>query len=923
VERKAWTKLVQDLEREASGTNDLALFISAMLRQGEIWAEELGEPRRAIACYERLLERDPGNIGALMALEPLYRRVGAWESLGHVYDALARVVTDPGARVAALRELARLQEHRGSATGGDPRFTYDAILQAEPDDTISLSALEAIALERGDRELLADVDRRLAESRDKLIRSVYLTRLAESLEAAGRPEAIDAYRAALEADPENLGATRGLSRIAENTGDPVALAEAARREANVATDGEIAAQLLVKSARVRTERLDDREGALRDLERALELNPDSTDAADDLSEILVRRKKPGRLADLLSRAAGSATKPDRVAALWNRVAEIQADALDNIPGAISSLNRVLRAAPNHVPTLRNLAELYNRDGQWTEAVNLLSRVVQLAPDREVLKEAHLALAALWDERLGESSRALVSLQAVLALDADNRRALKRLSELQEKEGKVDQAAETATRLVQASRTDAERAQALLHLASVEGKRGDARAELDALLSAVALEGPASESALTLKSLLETPTEWEAYDRAMQRFLTAARDRGEDVSSAYLELARVRQDQLQKEQGAFDILLEGIDAVRDPGTLRSELAMRLRMAGRHEEAIQQLRTLLYSDLLKAEAWRDLARNFDALRRPGESRLALMPLAILGSASDAEIGHLSTHPPRPAMAREESLTNDVLRALLPKGPAEESAGDLLAALGPGLPKLYPPDLEAFGLVARDRVTSRQGHPLRNLADRIASVLCVEEFELYVHRVRSRGLAVELSNPPSLLVPAQVAELPESQQVFLLARPLAAISVGLHPVEKLTPREVEVLLASACRNVSPGYGSGLTSEDFLADQAKRIHKALPRRTRKAVEQMAARYVEAPRLDFTRWSSAVGRVCQAIAALLADDLVACVEVMQRSERELHGLEGAALVRSSSTVRDLLRFWVSDAGVKLRKQIGMLESRS
>jgi hypothetical protein len=345
-----------------------------------------------------------------------------------------------------------------------------------------------------------------------------------------------------------------------------------------------------------------------------------------------------------------------------------------------------------------------------------------------------------------------------------------------------------------------------------------------------------------------------------------------------------------------------------------------MAGRHQEAIQQLRTLLYSDLLKTEAWRDLARNFDALRRSGESRLALMPLAILGAASDAEIGHLSTNPPRPAMAREESLTNDVLRALLPKGPAEESAGDLLAALGPGLPKLYPPDLEAFGLVARDRVTSRQGHPLRTLADRIATVLCVDEFELYVHRVRSRGLAVELSNPPSLLVPAQVAELPESQQVFLLARPLAAISVGLHPVEKLTPREVEVLLASACRNVSPGYGSGLTSEDFLADQAKRIHKALPRRTRKSVEQMAARYVEAPRLDFTRWSAAVGRVCQAIAALLADDLVACVEVMQRSERELHGLEGPALVRSSSTIRDLLRFWVSDAGVKLRKQIGMLD---
>jgi hypothetical protein len=551
----------------------------------------------------------------------------------------------------------------------------------------------------------------------------------------------------------------------------------------------------------------------------------------------------------------------------------------------------------------------------------LSRVVQLAPDRDTLKEAHLSLAALWDERLGETSRALVSLQAVLALDGVNRLALQRLSALQEKEGKIDRAAETASRLVAASQTDAERAEALLLLASIEGKRGDDRAELDALLSAVALEGPASESALTLKSLLASPTEWEAYDRAMQRFLAAARDRGQDLGAVYLELARVRQDQLQKAQGAVDILLEGIDAVRDPAPLRSELAMRLRMAGRHEEAVQQLRTLLYADLVRPDAWRDLARNFDALGRTGESRLALMPLVILGSASDAERGHLSTNPPRPAHAHEGSLTPDVLKALLPKGPAEEAAGELLATLAPGLPKLYPPDLEAFGLVARDRVTSRQGHPLRALADRIAAILGVGEFELYVHRVRSRGLAVELSNPPSLLVPAQVAELPEPQQVFLLARPLAAMSAGLHPVEKLTPREVEVLLASACRNVAPGYGSGLTSEDFLADQAKRIGKALPRRSRKSVEAIAARYVEAPRLDFPRWSAAVGRVCQAVAALLADDLVACVEVMERSERELTGLEGPALIRSSSTLRDLLRFWVSDAGVKLRKQIGMLSA--
>ncbi len=922
ADRKAWPKLVEDLEREATSTPDPALAISALMREGDVWAEELGEPRRAIACFERVLSTDPGHIGALLALEPLYRKVGAWEELARAYESQAHVLLDPGARVAALRELTRLHEHRGAATRGDPRYGYAAILESIPDDPHALSALEAIALERRDRQLLMDVDRRLAESPDRAIRSAYLTRLGESLEASGHPDAIDAYRAALDADPECLGATRGLARLAELTGDPAVLAEAARREADVATDGEVAARLLVRSAKVRVERLGDEEGAQKDLERALELSPGQAEAADLLSNMLLSRGQAARLADLLGRAASSASAPERVAALWNRVAEIQAASLDNVPGAISSLNRVLRTAPNHVGTLRKLAELYGHDGQWTEAVNLLSRVVQLAPDREVLRDAHLALAAIWGERLGEASRALVSLQAVLALDATNREALRRLSELQEREGKIDAAAETAHRLVDASREPEERAEALLHLASIEGKRGDPGAEASALIEAIALEGPASESALTLKSLLQTASDWEAYAEAIGRYLARASGAKESTTSVYLELARVRQDHLRQPQRAVEVLVAGIDDPNADGSaLRTELAVRLRMAGRHDQAIEQLRVLVQTDLVRPESWRDLARNFDAQGKRAEARLALMPLVVLGQASDAELAHLAANPPRPVAARAGTLPGDVVRALTPHGPGEDAAAELLDTLGPGLPKLFPADLDAYGLGSRDRVTSRQGHPLRALADRIASVLGVAEIDLFVHRVRSRGMALELGNPPALLVPASVGELPESQQVFLIARPIVATAIGLPAVEKLTPRELEVLLASACRSLVPGYGSGLTSEDYLNDQAKKIHRALPRRSRKALEAVATRYVEAPRVDFVRWTAGVTRANQAIAAMLSDDLGACIEVMRRTERDLAGLEGAVLVRASSAIRDLLRFWVSNPALELRRRIGMVES--
>ncbi len=139
------------------------------------------------------------------------------------------------------------------------------------------------------------------------------------------------------------------------------------------------------------------------------------------------------------------------------------------------------------------------------------------------------------------------------------------------------------------------------------------------------------------------------------------------------------------------------------------------------------------------------------------------------------------------------------------------------------------------------------------------------------------------------------------------------------KLTPRELEVLLASAARNVQEKYGAGLTSEDFLDEQAKRIYKATPRRQRKALEEAARAYIDAPRVDFTRWARAAVRTANRAAALLSDDLLGTIEVLRRTERDLAALKGSGLVRESEVVRDLVKFWPSAAAMHLRHHTGII----
>ncbi|MFW6050499.1 MAG: tetratricopeptide repeat protein [Myxococcota bacterium] len=915
--QSAWKPLVDGLVRDAGECNDPFLAIDALVEAGEVCLHRLGDPKRALDCYEQAAERAPDNLVVLLGLEKLHRRVGNRGRLAEVLQSQAEVFADRGARLAALRELLRLRTQEGVGSDEEVAATCEAILELAPDDPVALEVLEERALREADRDRLVYVDSRLAASvENPLERAAHHTRLGESLEARGEPAAIEAYRAALGEDPENIAATRGLSRIASRMEDPEALAEAARREARVTQDGEAAADLLVRSAAMRADHLGDASGAVGDLIQALELAPDHAEAAQRLDALLSQAEGRERLADLLGRAANGARRPERRAALWKRVADLQAEHLGQVAAAISSLNRVLRTAPDDLETVRRLAELYERDGQWNEAINLRHRILQLAPDSDVLLENHLRLAALYEERAGETERALVSLQAVLALDPRNTLALRRLAELHERQGRLPQAREATQRLVEAVEEGPDRAGALTLLARIELASGRQDAARAALCEAVTLEGPGGEAALEYRTQAEGPAHWNAYVDALWEHV-----RREPVPfpDGYLEIARVLAEHLGRPDAALEALDVALEETAGDPLVRRELAVRLQAVGRHDRALEQLQRLVEQEPLASSAWRELANAHQRMGQPQEARLATEPLVVLGSATGREQERLVQHPARPAAVQPASLDAAALRRTTRFGPADRAAADLLGLLARGLGKLYPADLEAFGLAARDRLGPRSEEPLRALVSRLCDALGSVQVDVYVHRIRSRGVCVELGDPPALLVPAALLELPLSQQVFLVARPLVQIAQGFEATDKLTPRELEVLLASAARSVEPGFGRGLTSEEFLDNQARRIHRALPRRTRKSVQQAATRYVETPKVDFGAWYAAIRRTSHRIAALMADDLPGVMDALRSTERELSNLEGAEMLRASPVALDLLRFWGTDQAMALRAQLGLL----
>jgi len=254
-----------------------------------------------------------------------------------------------------------------------------------------------------------------------------------------------------------------------------------------------------------------------------------------------------------------------------------------------------------------------------------------------------------------------------------------------------------------------------------------------------------------------------------------------------------------------------------------------------------------------------------------------------------------------------------------PVDDPASQLLAQIAEGLGKVHAPELDRFGVSSRDRLTAKSGHPLRMLADRVANLFGVEEYDLYLHRAQAIAVEVEFTDPVSVLVPSQFAKLSESQQVFSIARVMANIARKLHAVDKLAPDALAVLLAAAARTIDPTFGTGLADEDFLNNHARRVSRSLPWLGRGAVEEAARAYVAAPRLDPVEWQFRVRLTASRAALVIADDLPGSVGLLRQAEGDLAGLTGAPLAQGMRGVHDLMRFWVSDAALTLRRRLGTL----
>ncbi len=912
----AHEKLAQDLSREAQVARSDRATIDALLGRAQVLQEELRSPGPASEVLEAVLEKDQTQVGALLALEHIYSGMGRFPELASVYRRQAEIYQHTDAVVAALRELGRVQETQRLAEAPEVAKTYLSLIRLKPTDEEVLTTLERLAIAQQDWGLLSQVDGQLAQcSTDAAAIAAYQTRLGESLEAEGQESALDTYRQALVHDTDSLAATRGLGRLAGGGQDPDLLAEAAEYEARVIGATDAAARLLVRGSTLRATPAE----AIGDLVRAISLCPDDAQAAAGLIQHMTAEGEFEPLVQLLTHAAQDATDAQRRADLRIEIAKIQVQNLGDAGAAIASAQRAVKERPDYPRALMTLGNLYGGVRQWREAVRWLRQALSVGPPPSLAAWAKLELARILLDRLGDATGAVELLTDLVNAAEPPDEALTLLIRAQVTLGQLDDAASIAGKLVDACETDEQRAEAHLQVAKLELSRGDQDAALGAYQQAVALTGLEGAAAAEFRSFLVNieqrgdKPQWQLYADALTEYLSTHRL---GMGNVYLELARIAGDRLGDAIKSLSVLRQGIVATEDNTLLRLEMAQRLRAAGEPERAAKQYLQLLELAPRHPTYWRELSLAYKELGRDEQSRLALGPLVAQNQADQLEQATYRMRPPNPRAAGPALFDTAAFRVVDAHAADDLPTTNLVATLCSAAYKLLVPDWGAYGVSPRDRIGSRSGDPVRELAERIAAVMGVEDFDLYVHPAPLSRVDIELTETPALMVPQRVAQLrDESLKSFFLARALCSIARRTYLAEKLPVKQLRYLIAAAIRCVEPEYTVDFVDSETLGAESRRVLKALPWRSRKPMEEAARAYLAGSQTPLVDWKFRETITAARVATVLCDDITGATLILLQHEMDLSAADSGQ-PRGDELPAQVLPFAVSDKAMQLRQRL-------
>ena len=629
-EKGDFTALVTVYRQLAANVHEPSARAGYLTSAGLLQEDRLRDPVGASASFRAAFALERKDPQLLAAMKRVAQREG---TVDEELAALAAEAELQGAHAApTFLQISRTYERLSR-----PEDALAALLAARrvsPNDPLILSELARIYEAQGRFDELADVLLAWVGSNAEESEFVAINlRLAALYEQQQRDvDAVGRYHAILNRVTGHAGALAGLGKLHFRAQNWQGLLDTYEAEANAADDPKQKAGRLYKAAETLEERLGRVDEAIARYNGCLQLSPGYLPAQKALTRLY---EKLGRWAELVAMyetdLLQASDREEQISTL-NKIAAIHEDRLNAPELAIDCLKRVLELSPDHLPTMRSLARLYERTGRWSELLELNESEARLASDtKQIVSLAHRN-AELLEDQLKDRPAAIQAWERVLQLSPQYLPALRALGRLYGQDSRWDA-------LIRMYRAESEIAASTDQAAALVQKVGELYEQklknVDEAVSAyreVLTLAPNHVPALrALARIYRTRSEWESLIEIL-RAEAANRSNPTERANAIFQAASIWEDQLERPEAAIEAYEEVVRLAPNHTTALQQLERMLTVRDDVKELIVLLdrQTQVGTDPSRVAAWLKLARLYvDRLNEPGraasccESALALDP------------------------------------------------------------------------------------------------------------------------------------------------------------------------------------------------------------------------------------------------------------------------------------------------------------
>jgi tetratricopeptide (TPR) repeat protein len=921
-----WRELLDLHERETQNHPSEARQVENLFRAAEIYATKLNDLVRAAETFERILGIQADHMPSLEALERIYLAQRNYPALVRVYEALAARTSDPKMQISLHRQLADLKENRLQPPKNAAEH-YLRILQIDPGHPEASRALDGLYHKFGTwhglRMLYERELRRTTSSDEAQDLCMRIADLAEN-RLQQIEVAIHYYQEALRLNPELLPAIKALKRIYRARDDADGMIGLLDREGRVTRDPTQAISTLLQAGALYRDRFEDPGRAVECFFKVLERDPKEVQAFAQLESSLNQLQDWERLTMLYRNRVAVTEDSRHLADLHLKMGVLLHQRLLRSEDAAESYRAVLLINPSHLQALSALASISFQTEQWEEVIQLSNRILELAGDPETQAEAHFRLGVTLQEKKPDLDRAVSHLARVAELQPGNVDALQRLRVIHSARQNWPEAIETLRKLVEADPTN--RIAHWLELAGIYDKGlNDPDKAVEAFGTVQQLDPSNASVIQKMGELYERLERWPELIETYQTFISMLPpDRVREGLPLHMRIGTLYAKQLSNTDKAIIEYKKAAEIDPNNHEVRLALADLYGKTGLYyANAVDEHRKLLTINPFRIESYHELRRIFEEQRAFDKVFCVCAVLHYLRAADQNEEFFYGENSSKAPEKTSERLTPEEIERLLTHPVERNVVRLILRIIGPHLSKVFPADLARHGVGKADR--ARSDDPLRTLADSITACLGEAEYDLFRSAQPNHLVAIENTSPHSLVVGEGLVKRTQvKEQRFALARALRRVMDGTFLATQLGAQGLAQLIAAAVLPYHPSCPVATFPSQMPDDLAKKVQKALPRKSRKALEELLKQ--QAPELarvpDYTAMIQAMEHSANRTGLALCTDLANAImhlsrEIPELSNKRLNSTdEIAAAISKHPTLCELIRFSVSEEYFILRARL-------